>query len=332
MNELNVPPAAATAVERRLRPAPAPVVGVASKERRAGRARAARSTGPHLHPATATILVTLLGITVVGLPYYLLPVGDRARHPFHPWLKPSGYIGQTAGLLAIAIFVFLWLYSLRKHVRWLAWTGGISRWLDAHVLLALPLPLLVAIHSAWRFDGIIGLGFWAMMVVWLSGIVGRYLYAKIPRSKAGIDLSIEEIAAQRKSLLEEIAAQTGLEASVVESALAADPPPSRDAGFWTTLRRMATDDLARRRAAKRLHKTILRHHPLRRAEDRARVRESLRLAKREMALTQQAQMLEATHRLFRFWHVAHRPVAVTALAAVLIHVAVVVSLGATWLW
>jgi hypothetical protein len=30
--------------------------------------------------------------------------------------------------------------------------------------------------------------------------------------------------------------------------------------------------------------------------------------------------------------VAHRPVAVAALAAVVIHVAVVVSLGATWLW
>jgi len=330
MNELNTTPTATTAAERRLRPTP--VVGVASKERRAGRARAGRSTGPHLHPATAIILVTLLGITVVGLPYYLLPVGDRARHPLHAWLKPSGYIGQTAGLLALAIFVFLWLYSLRKHVRWLAWTGGISRWLDAHVLLALPLPLLVAIHAAWRFDGIIGLGFWAMMVVWLSGIIGRYIYARIPRSKAGIDLTIEEISAQRKALLEDIAVQTGLEAALVESTLAAEPAPSGRSSLWEILRRMVADDLARRRAARRLHQTILRHHPLRRTGDRAAIRTVLRLAKQEMALNQQARMLEATHRVFRFWHVAHRPVAVTALAAVLIHVVVVVSLGATWLW
>jgi hypothetical protein len=43
-------------------------------------------------------------------------------------------------------------------------------------------------------------------------------------------------------------------------------------------------------------------------------------------------MLEATQRVFRLWHVAHRPVALTALLAVLVHVAVVVALGATWLW
>jgi hypothetical protein len=30
--------------------------------------------------------------------------------------------------------------------------------------------------------------------------------------------------------------------------------------------------------------------------------------------------------------VAHRPLAITALVAVIIHVAVVVSLGATWFW
>ncbi len=330
MSNLNPAPTTTPAVERRLRSTPQ--VGVASPDRRAKRTRSARGTGPHIRPALAVILVTLLGVTVIGLPYYLLPSGERARHPLHAWLRPSGYIGQAAGLLALTIFLFLWMYSLRKHVRWLAWTGAISRWLDTHVLLALPLPLLVAIHAAWRFDGIIGLGFWAMMVVWLSGIIGRYLYARIPRSKAGIDLTIEEISAQRKALLEDIAAQTGLEAELVESTLAADPAPSGRSSLWTILGRMVADDLARRRAARRLHQTILRHHPLRRTGDRAAIRAVLRLAKQEMALTQQARMLEATHRLFSFWHVAHRPVAVTALAAVLIHVAVVVSVGATWLW
>ena len=58
----------------------------------------------------------------------------------------------------------------------------------------------------------------------------------------------------------------------------------------------------------------------------------LKLARREMALTQQARMLDATHAVLRYWHVAHRPVAVAALVAVLVHVGVVVAVGATWLW
>jgi hypothetical protein len=51
-----------------------------------------------------------------------------------------------------------------------------------------------------------------------------------------------------------------------------------------------------------------------------------------MALTQQVRMLDATQRIFRYWHIAHRPFALTALAAVVIHVVVVVTLGVTWFW
>jgi hypothetical protein len=60
--------------------------------------------------------------------------------------------------------------------------------------------------------------------------------------------------------------------------------------------------------------------------------EAVALADREIALDQQVRMLEGTHRVFRFWHVAHRPFAITALVAVIIHIVVVVSLGATWFW
>jgi hypothetical protein len=38
-------------------------------------------------------------------------------------------------------------------------------------------------------------------------------------------------------------------------------------------------------------------------------------------------MLEATRRVFGYWHVAHRPFAVTALLAVLIHVVVAMTIG-----
>jgi hypothetical protein len=51
-----------------------------------------------------------------------------------------------------------------------------------------------------------------------------------------------------------------------------------------------------------------------------------------MALTQQVRMLGATHRLFHLWHVAHRPFAITALVAVVVHVGVVVAMGMTWFW
>jgi hypothetical protein len=51
-----------------------------------------------------------------------------------------------------------------------------------------------------------------------------------------------------------------------------------------------------------------------------------------MALAQQAAMLDGAQRIFRWWHVAHRPFAVTALVAVLLHVAVAVAMGQTWFY
>jgi hypothetical protein len=269
---------------------------------------------------------------VLGLPYYAAQMGERVRSPLHDWLKPAGYIGQSAGLLAIAIFIFLWLYPIRKKARWLAWTGSVARWLDVHVLAALALPLLVAIHSAWRFEGLIGLGFWSMMVVWVSGIVGRYLYARIPRGKAGIELTLEEIGTRRRQLLEQIATSTGLDLQQIERALDTGRALDKRPGIGGTLLRLVSDDLARRRAARRFRRLYEKSGPRRRKQDRQVLTWVLRLAKREMALTQQGRMLDATHAVFRWWHVLHRPVAIAALLAVLVHVAVVVALGATWLW
>ena len=59
--------------------------------------------------------------------------------------------------------------------------------------------------------------------------------------------------------------------------------------------------------------------------------DAVRLASRELALAQQVKLLDATHQVFRWWHVAHRPIAMTALIAVIVHVVVVIAVGATWL-
>ena len=274
------------------------------------------------------LLVTLLGaVAVWGAPYYSLPPEERVRSPMHIWLRPSGYIGQSAGILSLAVMLFLWLYPLRKRWRWLAFTGSLAAWLDVHVVVALVLPLLVAIHSAWRFDGLIGLGVLSMMIVWASGIVGRYLYTRIPRGKAGIELTREEIAEYRKQLLGKIAARVRLDSATTAATLSQASASRRVVGLIPAVRQMFRDQRARRRALKRLRATLAAATPRLSREEK---REVLSLAEREMTLAQEASLLDATQQLFRLWHVLHRPVALAALGAVIIHVAVVVALGATW--
>ncbi len=278
----------------------------------------------------AVILSALTILNVVGAPYYRLSLAERVRSPLHPLLRPSGPVGQTAGLLALAIFVFLWLYPLRKKYRWLGFTGSVAKWLDIHILAAIGLPLLLAIHASWRFDGLVGLGYAAMLVVCASGVVGRYLYVRIPRSRSGVASSREEVAVERRTLITEIAAATGLDPFDVERTLSV-----RDAigagGVARTLLHLASDDIARWRLTRSLRRrltSIRGSHAL----DRETIDRVVELASREIALAQQLRMLDATQRVFGYWHVLHRPFAVTALVAVVVHVAVVIAVGATWFW
>ena len=291
-------------------------------------------------PALAVIIAVLLAINVAGWSYYSLPLAERVRSPWHAWLRPSGYVGQSAGILALLIFFFLWLYPFRKKYKWLAWTGTVAQWLDVHILVALALPLLLTIHAAWRFDGVIGLGFLSMMIVVASGIIGRYLYVRIPRSKTGVEMTLDEVANRRRELVERIADTLGLDVLTVEKTLAIHAPaPPR--GAMSALAQLLTNDLQHwrmRRALRRRWTSFVREGSFsfkvdrhkHRAAEREILNEVVALASREMALEQQAHMLDATQRVFKWWHVAHRPFALTALLAVVIHVAVVVALGATW--
>jgi hypothetical protein len=278
----------------------------------------------------AMLVLPLVAISVIGAPYYVAPLAARVRDPMHAWLRPSGYVGQSAGIAAFAIFAFLWMYPLRKKWKRLAFTGSVGKWLDVHVTTALTLPLLLAIHAAWRADGVIGLGFISMLVVCASGVAGRYIYTRIPRARTGVEYTRDEVAAERAALVAGIAERTGLAADAVDRALALGGGDARGDHALRVVGRLMTNDLLRWKRTRQLRARWRSLAPANSPLSRKALADAVRLASREMALTQQAEMLAATHRVFRYWRVAHRPFAITALVAVVIHVAVVVAVGATW--
>jgi hypothetical protein len=279
----------------------------------------------------AVATIALVAINVVGAPYYFANQAHRVRDPFHPWLKASGYVGQSAGILAALIFLFLWLYPLRKRWKALAFTGAIGRWLDVHVAAALLLPPLLMIHSAWRADGLIGLGLAAMLVVWSSGIVGRYLYARIPRAKSGIELTRDELAAGRRVQIDRLAPALGLTPDELRGTIhAASAAAEQRRGVLGALVTLVTNDIRRWRLTRELRNRSRSRASTTRVMSGEALDEAVRLASREISLSQQVRMLDATQRLFRYWHVAHRPFALTALVAVIIHVLVVTAVGVTW--
>ena len=80
-------------------------------------------------------LFVIVSAAAYGFGYYRLPLEARAFHPLNRQLRPSGPIGIRMALLGVASFCGIYLYALRKQVKWLARIGKTKHWLDVHVVM-----------------------------------------------------------------------------------------------------------------------------------------------------------------------------------------------------
>ena len=134
-------------------------------------------------------------IAAYGFDYYILSWKDRPFSPKHMLLRPSGPVGVNLGVFGVLMFFLIYLYPLRKRWGWLGRQGNPRHWLDFHVVLGAAAPLVIALHSSFKFGGIAGMAFWIMTAVTASGFIGRYLYSQIPRSLNAAELTLKEIPA-----------------------------------------------------------------------------------------------------------------------------------------
>jgi hypothetical protein len=61
-------------------------------------------------------------------------------------------------------------------------------------------------------------------------------------------------------------------------------------------------------------------------------RKVFKVIKAELRLRQRIERLELMQRLFKYWHVVHRPFALIMLIIVMLHVFVTVGMGYTWIF
>src|SRR5271169_1776985 len=152
-------------------------------------------------------LAVVLVIAGYGLNYYTLSAVDRPYSPKHDQLKPSGTIGIKLGMFGVFLFFLIYLYPVRKKWGWLARQGNSRHWLDFHIVLGTVAPVIIAFHATFKFSNIAGMAFWSMLCVTLSGFVGRYLYAQIPRNLNAAELSMKEMQDVEASLRQQLADQ-----------------------------------------------------------------------------------------------------------------------------
>ena len=291
------------------------------------------------HRARVTIagfvaFITVASIAIYGASYYLLPISDRPYSEKYPLLKPGGSIGLKLGILGTVLFFIIFLYALRKLIPWLNRLGTARQWMDFHVIAGVTAPIIIAFHASFKFRGIAGVAFWIMLAVALSGVIGRYLYAQIPRSLSAAELSLSELHENESALSDALLSQSIYAAERVNNALHVPTAEHiRRIGPLHAVIEMILLDLgmpfrlaALRRASCGLGEKMLTVGGLF-SSGNHEVEQVVRLVRQKASLSKRVVFLGQTQRVFHLWHVVHRPFSYAFVVLAVIHIAVVMGLG-----
>lgn len=262
-------------------------------------------------------LVTVLSLAAI----WLLREAD--------WYSPGSDVGYYTGLAGSIAMLVLLLYPVRKRVRFMHDWLPLKYWFRAHMFLGVTGPLLVVFHSKLHIGSLnAAIAFFSMFAVFLSGLVGRFVYVKIHHGLYG-----------RRTSREDLKAALGLSAQDVQSQLHFVP------AVEARLQKFEADILGTRRGwlgrmmlfftigpraawvAYRVGKALReasKHDVQAAGSDRARLREAAASSKTTIraylrAIKAEAQFA-AYERLFSLWHVLHVPLVFMLLFTAIVHV------------
>lgn len=211
----------------------------------------------------------------------------------------SIYLGW-AGLVAMVVML---IYSVARRSKAFRQWARLSAWLHFHIFMGVQGFVLTLFHSShllrrdaplsWLNPGLLSLI--AVLVVFFSGIYGRYMYSWLPRTMKGERMSSEE--ARRELESAEVQLPPDVEAELDRAI--APPSPS----FVALVRA----DIEARRIRRRCRALI--------ADPTLRD-----LVDRRLLLQRRLLTLRAAERIFRLWIIAHRPLAGIMYVLAAVHV------------
>jgi thioredoxin reductase/Pyruvate/2-oxoacid:ferredoxin oxidoreductase delta subunit len=154
--------------------------------------------GTGIFPAlVATFLLSLVALVwaLWHSDYYGLPANERAAHAKHALLHPARGLGLWLGITAVTLIAANLLYLVRRSGRFRL--GSLRAWMSSHVATGVLAILCAMMHGAMRpGDTPGGHAFWALAVLLVTGAIGRYFYAYVPRAANGRELELTEVKAE----------------------------------------------------------------------------------------------------------------------------------------
>ena len=274
------------------------------------------------------ISVTIL-LAIYGFDYYTTSLEERFFNPDHNILKPSGALGHGFGIIGTLMMIIgVGIYMIRKRYRKFFNIGYLKHWLEFHIFLCSVGPVLVLYHTAFKFGGIVSVSFWSMVLVVLSGVVGRFIYLQIPRTIQGRELSVQELIEIRDKLAIRVRSVLSEDVSTLsefEKISSADRYKSFK--LSTAIGFLHRDFFDIKRVMLLLKKRIKLL-----GIDKNEQKELIKAARSELTMARRIAFLRTSQKLFQLWHIFHLPFAIAMFVIMVIHVIVTIVFGYKWIF
>ncbi len=283
------------------------------------------------HKIYISILIAITFIVLVylvykGMSYYQTSIEQRFFHPDYKSLKPSGSFGHGLGIIGtLLIIIGVASYMLRKRVKAFSRLGYLKHWLEFHIFLCTVGPIMVLFHTSFKFGGVVSISFWSMVAVFLSGIVGRFIYIQIPRTIEGRELTLAEVKnlkADVNTILNKEHFDEHSFSEIVE--LTKKKVEVIHGNFFTNFFKNYFDD---KRALQKV-KIILNNAHI----SKQYYKEIISLLKNEISLNRKIERLTTMKNMLKYWHVIHLPFAVIMFIIMVVHVIITILFGYRWIF
>jgi hypothetical protein len=242
-------------------------------------------------------------------------------------LTPEEGAGYGFGVAGSLLMALLLLYPLRKRARFMRRTGAMRHWFRVHMALGILGPACILVHCNFASGAInsnVALG--AMLIVTASGIVGRYIYARVHDGLYGSRSDLVRLSLALSASRHRLSAIESLTPAVNARLLKmAEGLDSHPAGVWAGVRQCLAATVATLCVGVELDARLLRASWVEETllgkvrkclSGRATVHAYLRHIRRVAGFA-------FFERVFALWHMLHIPLFVLLVATAVVHVVAV---------
>ena len=244
--------------------------------------------------------------------------------PTEQYLTPRNGFGYALGIIGGSLMLSMLVYSFRKRYPALAVIGSVRFWFRTHMTFGILGPIAILYHSNFSLGATnSNVALSCMLAVSGSGLIGRYLYARIHHGLYGRKATMRELAGDAENLRNHSGALKMLP-GLMDEVEQAERHIGAPAPFVI---RPVLAAMRQRREARRIQRLVrdavamaATRSPVLRQERMRFTQAALGYVDARLLAARRVAEFEASDRLFAAWHILHMPLFVMLIVVGVVHV------------